>query len=110
VVREKHTLEFLLPNTLNSTQVEGKVAWCRFHYKDECAKEPHFSAGIKFIDLGEPYRSLIRGYTLKLVCDEKLVRKQGIDRVLKEISNLPEEEKRNAVDILTQKDLIPSSR
>ena len=106
VVREKLTLEFLLPDTFSSIKLTGEVAWCRFQYQDHQEKERQFSAGIKFIDLMEPYRSLIRDYTLKLLCDEDTMRKQGVDRVLADISGLPEKDRNRAVAILNQKGLI----
>ena len=69
-------------------------------------QERQFFAGIKFIDLREPYLSLIRDYTLKLLCDEEMVRKQGVDRILADISTWPEKHRNRAVEILAQKGLV----
>jgi hypothetical protein len=106
IVRENLALEFLLPDTLTSVQLEGYIAWVRLC--EELGEEGvcQYRAGVGFSNLKEPYLSLIRDYTLKLLCDEDLVRKQGLERVLEDISNLPDKERRKAYNILTKKGLI----
>ena len=108
--REEIRAEFLLPNTLNSVRLGGEVVWYRFD-KNAAAKQErvHFS-GVKFIDLGESYRSLIRYYTLKMLHDVEMVREQGIERVLHDVLNLPPREKNDALRILFEKGLITEVR
>ena len=107
-VKEEVTLEFLLPDTLNSIQLEGQVIWYRYDYrnKDE-SKLIHFS-GINFLNLPGDRRKLICDYGLKMLHDKKMVLKQGIDRVLSDILNLPANERAQALRILTQKGFLPS--
>jgi hypothetical protein len=106
LVRENFTAEFLLPDTLTSIQVEGDIAWVRLCRETGDEDVCRYRAGIRFVDLKEPFLSLIRDYTLKLLCDEEQVRKQGIDQVLKDIANLPQKERRAAHSILASKGLI----
>ena len=108
--REEIRAEFLLPDTLNSVRLGGEVVWYRFD-KDAAAKQErvHFS-GVRFIDLGESYRSLIRYYTLKMLHDVQMVREQGIERVLNDVRNLPSRERSDALRILFEKGLITEKR
>ena len=102
----KVTVEFLLPNTLNSIQLSGEVVWYRVAQNGAGEREhPHF-AGIKFISLDEANRNFICSFSLKLLHDEDLVEQQGIDRVLSDIRNLPPMERQRALDILARKGLI----
>jgi hypothetical protein len=108
--KEEIAVEFLLPDTLNSVRLSGEVVWYRFDKK--AAEEQgrvHFS-GVRFLDLGESYRSLIRYYTLKMLHDVEMVREQGIERVLNDVLNLPSKERRDALRILFQKGLITEER
>jgi hypothetical protein len=105
-VREKVTVEFLLPNTLNSIQLSGEVVWYRVAQNGAGErKHPHF-AGIKFDSLKEADRNFICSFSLKVLDDEDLVQQQGIDRVLSDVSNLPPMERQRALDILARKGLI----
>jgi hypothetical protein len=82
------------------------VVWYRFDTK--AAEEEarlHF-AGVRFLDLAESYRRLIRYFTLKMLHDVELVREQGIERVLSDVVNLPPKERQAALVILRQKGLI----
>jgi hypothetical protein len=101
-VREKVTVEFLLPGTLNSIQLVGEVVWSHPYSEDE-GEESFHVAGIKFADLGEPYRSLLRDYTFKMLDSEELVRSQGILQVLDDIRNLPSMDRLKAYNILIKK-------
>lgn len=108
--KEEIKAEFLLPDTLNSVRLGGEVVWYRFD-KNAAAKgeRVHFS-GVRFIDLGESYRSLIRYYTLKMLHDVEMVQEQGIERVLNDVLNLPSREKSDALRILFEKGLITEER
>lgn len=100
------TVEFLLPNTLNSVRLGGEVVWYRFDTRGaEKQARVHFS-GIRFLDLAESYQSLIRYSTLKMLHDVELVREQGIEWVLSDVLNLPPRERKAALAILEQKGLI----
>lgn len=104
--KEEITAEFLLPDTLTSVRLGGVVVWYRFDHSAVAKREHLHFSGIKFLDLEESYRSLIRYYTLKMLHDVELVREQGIERVLSDVLNLPPIERETALDILTQKGLI----
>jgi hypothetical protein len=105
-VKEVITTEFLLPHTLNSVRLAGEVVWYRFDAKAVEEGERVHSAGVRFLDLAESYRSLIRYFTLKMLHDAELVREQGIDRVLSDVLNLPPKEREAALVILKQKGFI----
>jgi hypothetical protein len=107
---EEITAEFLLPDTLNSVRLGGEVVWYRFDKKAvERHERVHFS-GVRFLDLGESYRSLILYYTLKMLHDVEMVREQGIERVLGDVLNLPSKERNDGLNILLQKGLITADR
>jgi hypothetical protein len=104
--KEEITVEFLLPDTLTSVRLGGRVVWYRYDTKTvEKKDQVHFS-GVQFLDLVESYRSLIRYFTLKMLHDVELVREQGIERVLSDVLNLPPKERKTALNILTHKGLI----
>lgn len=104
--KEEITVEFLLPDTLNSVRLGGEVVWYRFDHNIEEEKAPLHFSGIRFLDLEESYRSLIRYFTLKMLHDVELVQEQGIDRVLSDVLNLPPKERETALSILAQKGFI----
>ena len=106
LVNEVITTEFLLPHTLNSVRLGGEVVWYRFDAKPVEEEARVHSAGVRFLDLAESYRSLIRYFTLKMLHDVELVREQGIDRVLSDVLNLPPKEREAALVILKQKGFI----
>lgn len=108
--KEEISAEFLLPDTLSSVRLGGEVVWYRFDKKAVAKKERLHFSGVRFLDLGESYRSLIRYYTLKMLHDVELVREQGIERVLNDVLNLPSKEKKEALRILFQKGLITEER
>jgi uncharacterized protein (DUF1684 family) len=100
------TVEFLLPDTLTSVRLNGKVVWYRYDTKTvERREQLHFS-GVQFLDLVESYRSLIRYFTLKMLHDAELVREQGIERVVSDVLNLPPKERTTALNILTHKGFL----
>jgi len=108
--KDEITAEFLLPDTLNSVRLGGEVMWYRFDKKAAAKQERVHFSGVRFLDLGESYRSLIRYYTLKMLHDVEMVREQGIERVLNDVLNLPSKEKNDALRILLQKGLITEER
>ena len=103
---EEITAEFLLPDTLNSVRLGGEVVWYRFDKKAVERQERVHLSGVRFLDLGESYRSLIRYYTLKMLHDVEMVREQGIERVLSDVLNLPSKERNDGLNILLQTGLI----
>ena len=109
-LKEEITAEFLLPETLNSVRLGGEVMWYRFDKKAAAKQERVHFSGVRFLDLGESFRSLIRYYTLKMLHDVEMVREQGIERVLNDVLNLPSKEKNDALGILLQKGLITKER
>jgi uncharacterized protein (DUF1684 family) len=103
---EEITVEFLLPDTLSSVRLGGRVVWYRYDTKTiERKDQVHFS-GVQFLDIVESYRSLIRYFTLKMLHDVELVREQGIERVVSDVLNLPPKERKTALNILTHKGFI----
>lgn len=97
---EKIGLEFLIPETLNSIKVEGKAVW-------NCTRTAQNGRsqgiGIKFVDLKEPYASMIQDYSLSKLYDDEFLQEEGIDQVLSDIRNLPPSWRLKAYDILIKK-------
>jgi hypothetical protein len=100
---EKVNLEFLLPGTLNSIQLAGEVMYSRTSEDEQGGDAGYHVAGIKFVDLEEPYHGMIREYTLKMLDNEKLLRNGGILLVLDDLRNLPPEDRLKGYHILIKK-------
>ena len=100
-VQVKMNLEFLMPETLNSIQVQGESVWsCPL----QAQTNPSQGTGIKFVGLAEPYLSLIREYSLSRLYDDDFVRREGILRILSDIRNLPPFCRLKAYHILIRKE------
>ena len=93
-------LEFLLPETLNSIQVQGKSVWS---HPSATEDENCQGTGIRFENLGEPFLSLIREYALAKLYDDNFVRQEGIVQVLSDVRNLPPQWRLKAYNILIKK-------
>jgi Tfp pilus assembly protein PilZ len=93
-------LEFLMPATMNSIQVQGESVWSR-----PCSsQDKQFQGiGIKFVNLKESYFNLIRDYALSKLYDNAFVEEEGIVQVLNDIRNLPPEWRLKAYNILIKK-------
>jgi Tfp pilus assembly protein PilZ len=93
-------LEFLMPATLNSIKVQGESVW-----SCPCASEEKElqGTGIKFVNLKEPYLSLIRDYALSKLYDDEFVKDEGIVQLLDDIRNLPPQWRLKAYNILIKK-------
>jgi len=100
-VKVKVNLEFLVPDTLNSVQVQGESVWSR---PLEIQTNLSQGTGIKFVGLAEPYLSLIRDYSLSKLYDEDFVRREGILQILSDIRNLPPLYRLRAYHILIRKE------
>ena len=60
--KENLAVAFHIPDTTNMVSVTGEVAWRQFHRDVLAIGEPVYTAGIKFLTLDEPSRSLISDY------------------------------------------------
>ncbi|MBW1981896.1 MAG: PilZ domain-containing protein [Deltaproteobacteria bacterium] len=65
--REKLEVDFLLPEKRRTLSMKGEVVWCQFHYDSDSESRTLFTAGIKFLDLGQPERSLLEDCVLRLL-------------------------------------------
>lgn len=99
-VEARIALEFLMPETMNSIQVQGESVW-----SCPCVDREYLSqgTGIKFVGLAEPYLSLIRDYSLTKLYDDDFVRKEGIIQIISDIRNLPPLYRLKAYHILIKK-------
>ena len=102
-VGENLEMEFLLPGTLNSLRLTGEVKWARDHDKKRDLGEELYAAGIKFENLEDPYRGMVRDYIFRMLTNEALLRDGGILRVLDDIRNLPPADRLKAYHILIKK-------
>ena len=60
--KERLTLAFHLPDTVGTVQAEGEVVWRQFHGDTPGHEGPLFTAGIRFLSLGEPSRKAVQDY------------------------------------------------
>ena len=97
----KVNLEFLMPDTLNSIQVQGESVWSRPHKAQTNLSQ---GTGIRFVGLAEPYLSLIQDYSLIKLYDDDFVRREGILQILSDIRNLTPLYRLKAYHILIRKE------
>jgi hypothetical protein len=62
---EKLGMEFIVPNRSSPIRVTGEVMWRLFHGDNSSWQETLFSAGIKYLDIEDSFRSAIEQYLLK---------------------------------------------
>ena len=62
-IGDELAVEFHLPDTLKPLKLAGEVAWRQFHGDSPGQEETLFTAGIKFVELEEPLRTVIYEYT-----------------------------------------------
>ena len=62
-IGEQYKMEFIVPDKRYTIEVVGKVAWREFHGDNPGPKEALFTAGIKFLNLEERFRTLIYEHT-----------------------------------------------
>jgi uncharacterized protein (TIGR02266 family) len=97
----KVNLEFLMPETLNSIQVQGESVWSRPHKAQNNLLQ---GTGIRFVGLAEPYLSLIQNYSLNKLYADDFVRSEGILQILSDVRNLPPLYRLKAYHILIRKE------
>ncbi len=99
-LKARLVLEFLMPATMNSIQVQGESVWSR-----PCASQEKQlqGTGIKFVNLKEPHLRLIRDYALSKLYDDEFVQGEGIVQLLNDIRNLPPQWRLRAYNILIKK-------
>ena len=98
--KTKLVLEFLMPATMNSIQVQGESVWSRPLSSQEKQLQ---GTGIKFVNLEEPHFKLIRDYALSKLYDDEFVKGEGIAQLLSDIRNLPPQWRLKAYNILIKK-------
>jgi len=100
LVGEQITAEFLVPDTLNSVVLTGKVAW-RWSKRNEATPgSTAYAAGIRFLDLREPFWSMVCQFCLKQLYHERLLRSGGLSFVLAEVEGMSPKERARALQIL----------
>ena len=60
--RKRLTLVFHLPDTIGHVRAEGEVVWRQFHGDTPGHEGTLFTAGIRFLSLGEPSRKAVHDY------------------------------------------------
>ena len=99
-LKAKLVLEFLMPATMNSIQVQGESVWsCPCPSQEKQLQ----GTGIKFVNLKEPHLSLIQDYALSKLYDDRFVEGEGIVQLLSDIRNLPPQWRLKAYNILIKK-------
>jgi hypothetical protein len=54
-IGEQLTVEFVEPKTFNVHKWKGQVVWRKFHGDSSVQEETLFTAGIKFLNLNDPF-------------------------------------------------------
>lgn len=97
---EMVTVRFSLPSISKLMQLEGEVVWSRSYLKPK----PEFGVvnivGVKFINIREKYRRLIKNYILQAIYMDAQVRSLGILLVMGKIRKLPPAYRLRAYDLL----------
>jgi hypothetical protein len=106
LVGEQVDAEFLVPDTLNSIVLTGKVAWCWGKRSETASGSNAYAAGIKFLDLREPFWSVVCQFCLKQLYNEGLIRRAGLNSLLAEVEGMSPKEKTGALQILAGKRFI----
>jgi hypothetical protein len=106
LVGEQVTAEFLVPDTLNSVVLTGQVAWCWSRRSKATSGSTAYAAGIKFLDLGEPYWSVVCQFCLKQLYSERLFGSGELSFLLAEVERMSPEERARALQILAGKRFI----
>jgi hypothetical protein len=97
----KMNLEFIIPDTLSSIQVQAESVWsCSHKVKTNLWQ----GTGIRFVGLAEPYLNLFRDYSLSRLYDDDFVRREGIGQILSDLRNLPPLYRLKAYHILIRKE------
>jgi len=109
LVSEQITAEFLVPDTLNSVVLTGKVAWRRSKRNETAPGSTFYVAGIKFLDLREPFWSVVCEFCAKQLYHETLFRSGGLGSLLAEVEGMSPKEKAGALQILAGKRFIQAA-
>jgi len=106
LVGEQVTAEFLVPDTLNSVVLTGKAAWCWSKRSETTSGSTAYAAGIKFLNLREPFWSVVCQFCLKQLYNEGLVRSGRLNSLLAEVERMSPKEKARALQSLAGKRFI----
>ena len=99
-VEARIVLEFLMPETMNSIQVQGESVWsCPLVDREYLSQ----GTGIKFVGLPQTYLNLIQDYSLTKLYDDDFVQREGIIQIMSDIRNLPPMYRLKAYHILIKK-------
>jgi PilZ domain len=106
LVGEQVTAEFLVPDTLNSVVLTGKVAWCWSKRNEATPGSTAYAAGIKFLNLKEPFWSVVCQFCLKQLYNARLFRSGALSVLLAEVEGMSPKEKAGALQILAGKRFV----
>jgi hypothetical protein len=101
--KERVAVQFSLPSIPEPMGLVGEVIWSRSHIPTE----PKFGVvnvlGVKFVNITETYRRLIKNYIRKAIYMDSQVRSFGIVQVMGKIRSLPPADRLKAYDFLIKK-------
>ena len=106
LVGEQITAEFLVPDTLKSVVLTGEVAWCWSKRNEATPGSTAYAAGIKFLNLKEPFWSVVCQFCLKQLYNERLFPSGGLRVLLAEVEGMSPKEKARALQILAGKRFV----
>ncbi|HVO83472.1 MAG TPA: PilZ domain-containing protein [Syntrophobacteria bacterium] len=109
LVGERVTAEFLVPDTLNSVVLTGEVAWCWSKRNEATPGSTAYAAGIRFLNLTEPFWSVVCRFCLKQLYDERLFRSGELRVLLAEVAGMSPKEKARALQILAGKRFVQAA-
>lgn len=101
--KERVAVQFSLPSISAPMNLEGEVVWSRCYL----APKPKLGVvnvlGVKFVNITETYRRLIKNYIRKAIYMDSQVRSFGIVRVMGKIRSFPPADRLKAYDFLIKR-------
>jgi len=98
--KERIVVRFSLQSISKHMQLEGEVVWSRSYLKPKPKFEMVNVMGVKFVNIREKHKRLIKNYILQAIYMEAQVRSLGISLVMGKIRKLPPAYRLRAYDLL----------
>jgi len=101
--KERVTVRFFLPSISKPMQLAGEVVWSRCSFKPKPQFEVVNVMGVKFVNIKETYKRLIKNYILQAIYMDAQVRSLGILLVMGKIRKLSSADRLKAYDLLIKR-------
>lgn len=101
--KERVAVQFSLPSIPEPMELEGEVNWSRSYLKPKSNFGVVNVVGVKFVNIPETYRLLIKNYIRKAIYMDSQVRSFGIVQVMGKIRSLSPADRLKAYDFLIKR-------